>query len=211
MPLLQRVLLTSSVQGPPRNADGEGQELSQPQSGAPGTRAHSHTPWGRLGAQPWLLKATQASPCPGRAVDVHVQTPSLLLSPQMLLFVTPVGLGRSRVVQAEVTELLSSQPRSLLRWGEKTGLNGCCVQCRSDPSCPLEQCQSILRADTISEHSTTSLGSERTQTKQMSNAFFLLMGHCEIRIISLKCCVFPVRCCQKDTLHPPSRTCHCPW
>lgn len=103
------------------------------------------------------------------------------------------GLRCSWLVQraaASWGEVLSSQPRSLLRWGERSALNGGAVSVQVWPLLPLGAIPKHpegwyhLRA--------ASLGSEGTQTQQKSNAVFLFRGHCEIRVIFLKCCVVPL-------------------
>lgn len=161
--------------------------------------AAQDTPWGTA----LCPDSHTGSPCAGRDVDVHMQTASLLLSPQTVVCDTR-GFGLL-LGDAEDGSKLRSRPFQSAQVPPEMGTEnrfkwGCCVQGRCDPCCPLEQSQSILRADTIQStvgSSATPQESERTQTKQMSNAFFLLTGHREIREILLKCCVSTVRCCQR--------------
>lgn len=137
-----------------------------------------------------------------------MQTASLLLSPQTVVCDTR-GFGLL-LGDAEDGSKLRSRPFQSAQVPPEMGREnrfkwGCCVQGRCDPCCPLEQSQSILRADTIQStvgSSATPQGSERTQTKQMSNAFFLLTGHREIREILLKCCVSSQMLPEATHTHP---------
>lgn len=81
-----------------QKCDGEWQELSQPQSGAPGTRAHSQQPKTHPGAQPCVLTATQAVLVQAGMWMCTCRLP-VSCSHHRLLFVTLVGLGCSWVMQ----------------------------------------------------------------------------------------------------------------